>query len=408
MSREVEIETVLNGMRSISMPALTLYEFNKLNLPRPLVAKLLGVHSAPQVFHNQVVPWQKGEPFNLRTVIGKAADVDRYIKAYCQKDDTTVGCMLGYPKCCAEAFTRRWKDQKQRDFTWDMMGVKNSMNTAVIHPFSRLNPMFSKLGLRVLHHLPCSIRCEPSNRIAEQYFELWSEQERKWLDEILRWPVEWSALHGAAEIRTPVCKIITDTDSTATEYVVQFAGKVPLPEGSAEGNRFPYNSDIDTHSNNGFSSKEAMIKAHAVILAASREAKDIRSISDPGCGNGVLLNALSLMHLLSDLTGIDLNHHAVAQGRKMFPVIKFIESNLFETTFKKDADLVVFMPGRLMERPDKAEKFVQELNFRYLLLYGYSAYSHKVMELKKRYWPDLTVINTAVDDCGVALLLERK
>ncbi|MHA2047338.1 MAG: DUF483 domain-containing protein [Candidatus Thorarchaeota archaeon] len=414
MSRKVEVETVLNRLRDVAMPALVLYEFNGLKLPRPLVAKILGVHSAPQVFHNQVVPWKEGEPFNLRTVIGKEDDVNSFMKAYCNREDTLVGTLLGYPKCCSEAFTQRWKIQNQRDFTWDMMGVKNNLNTAVIDPFYRLNPMYSKLGLRYIYHMPCSVRCVKSNSMANAYRKLWGKEESRWLDEIFRWPVEWSSLHGAAEIRTPVCKIITDTDPTDVEQVIQFPRR-GYPDEGAVGNRFPYTGEEELHSNNGFSSEAAMSEAHAVVLAASNEAKRVISITDPGSGNGLLLHKLGLMHVgVRDLLGIDSNHHAIEQGRRRFTDIDFIKCNIFDAPDKvhpvdgyRNADLIVFMPGRLLECPDEAQEFVDSLRFRYLLLYGYTAYAHKVCDLKKQYWPECKVLSEVVGDTAFATLLEK-
>jgi hypothetical protein len=57
--------------------------------------------------------------------------------------------------------------------------------------------------------------------------------------ELLDWPVEWSALHGIAEIRTPVVKIATRTDPTPERYVVRWMGK-SFPADGARGLMFPY------------------------------------------------------------------------------------------------------------------------------------------------------------------------
>jgi hypothetical protein len=69
--------------------------------------------------------------------------------------------------------------------------------------------------------------------------EIGFSEEMDWLVEILRWPVEWSALHGIAEIKSPVVKIITQTDATARKYVVRHAGD-HYPEEGAHGLGFPY------------------------------------------------------------------------------------------------------------------------------------------------------------------------
>ena len=46
-----------------------------------------------------------------------------------------------------------------------------------------------------------------------------------WIEEILSWPASWSALHGIAEVKTPVLKVSTRTDATAHEFVVRRHGR---------------------------------------------------------------------------------------------------------------------------------------------------------------------------------------
>jgi hypothetical protein len=299
---------------------------------------------------------------------------------------------------------KTWVGDTIRDFTWRMMHVSDGLSRAVVDPYTLLNPFYMKSGVRPMWHMPCSIRCKESNKLAKEYLKFWPQEEKEWLKEIFSWPVEWSSLHGAAEIRTPVCKIITDTDPESTEHVIQFAGQ-RIPKEAATGNRFPYGPIEDTYSNNGFYTHEAMTQSHATILAATRDIKDIKNITDPGCGNGTLLNALSLMHKVNRLSGVDLNHHAIAQGRRLYPGINFTEGNLFN--HYSSADMVVFMPGRLLENPTKTDRFVKGLNFRYLLLYGYSAYADRVDDLRKQYWPDCEIRSWVINDNAVAILLER-
>lgn len=59
------------------------------------------------------------------------------------------------------------------------------------------------------------------------------------LENILSWPVSWSTLHGIAEIKTPVCKIICNTDATATKYTLRLRG-TRYPEEGAQGLGFPF------------------------------------------------------------------------------------------------------------------------------------------------------------------------
>ena len=83
------------------------------------------------------------------------------------------------------------------------------------------NILWRWMGARAVPHLPCRFDCEPTVALAQQCLAVGRaagfDTEMDWLLEILRWPVEWSALHGIAEIRTPVLKVSTRTDATATE-----------------------------------------------------------------------------------------------------------------------------------------------------------------------------------------------
>jgi hypothetical protein len=65
------------------------------------------------------------------------------------------------------------------------------------------------------------------------------KEEMEWLRQILSWPVEWSALHGIAEIKTPLLKICTKTDATAGKSTVRWVGE-SYPEEGAQGLCFPY------------------------------------------------------------------------------------------------------------------------------------------------------------------------
>jgi hypothetical protein len=84
------------------------------------------------------------------------------------------------------------------------------------------NILLQSLGIRAAPHSPCSFDCRETVRLAEDLAAVAAAsgygEEYGWLSSILSWPVEWSALHGIAEIRTPIVKLCTPTDATAHEY----------------------------------------------------------------------------------------------------------------------------------------------------------------------------------------------
>ena len=107
------------------------------------------------------------------------------------------------------------------------------------------NLLWKWLGLRPVSHTPCRFDCPETIAQADAVWalarELGFDEEIGWLTEILSWPVEWSSLHGIAEIRTPVLKICTRTDATKRRRSVRWTARDgAYPAEGARGVRFPY------------------------------------------------------------------------------------------------------------------------------------------------------------------------
>ena len=99
------------------------------------------------------------------------------------------------------------------------------------------------MGARAVPHLPCSFSCRSTVDFANPLMALGRElgfaAEMEWLEEILNWPASWSALHGIAQVKTPVLKVSTRTDATAHEFVVRRPG-ARMPDEAAAGLVFPF------------------------------------------------------------------------------------------------------------------------------------------------------------------------
>ena len=50
------------------------------------------------------------------------------------------------------------------------------------------------------------------------------DEEMDWLEEIVGWQFEWSALHGIAEVKTPLLRISSETDVTMERLTVRYMG----------------------------------------------------------------------------------------------------------------------------------------------------------------------------------------
>jgi SAM-dependent methyltransferase len=402
-AHRMEVMSVKRGMRDVALVTASPEYIRK--VARGLDSQVLGVAREPKVYSNEVQPYKPGEPFSLRTVVGSTKWVDCFVEAYNERDDRTIGRMLGYPECCITFFEQTWK-KKVRDLTWHMANVPTNQKRVVVVPWTEINPMWQRLNLRAFRHIPCSFRCESTFHLVTEMKKLWTPEIWDLYMEIMSWPVEWSALHGAAEVRTPVMRMIHESDYTSEEYVVQVAGTNSPKEG-ARTDFFPWNLKHNIAYNNGFKSVETMRRAHQPILDASVAAQGVRTIYDPGCGNGFLLNSLALT-LEVELRGCDFNQNAILEGRLLDHNVNIEYQNMFNVPHPS-ADLVVLMPGRLAEVPEQtARDYVARLNYRYLLLYGYQDNVDDLWYLKEKFFPQLRVKTSEVNELTTAILLERQ
>jgi hypothetical protein len=144
-------------------------------------------------------------------------------------------------------FQQVWYQERMIDTTWSMaLGTAEpdvDSHLCDIRGFPQVNVLLRWLGIRAVPHLPCRFNCQASVKLADNFLALGREfgysAEIDWLFEMLSWPVEWSALHGIAEIRTPILKITTCTDATSSKYIVRYRGS-SYPEEGAQGLNFPY------------------------------------------------------------------------------------------------------------------------------------------------------------------------
>ncbi len=348
------------------------------------------------------------------TVVGTANDVEVFQQAWQSRDDGAIGALLGYPGCCRAAFVAFWRSGG-KDPTWPMAGatdgVARSGAVLTVAGSDNANILWRWLGIRAVAHLPCSFSCEHSAQIGERMFDLGYEtgyaEEMEALCEVLAWPVEYSALHGIAEIKTPLLRIATQTDATAQKYVVKRPG-TKYPAECPPGVRFPYRAPVpltlrrrhaDTlrqtatgddpaltvpewdSKDNGFASQEAMNRAHRPLTElASRIIGDQQSsILDLGSGNGALLAAVSARCSAVTPFGVDLNPEAVAHAalRRTGEVRlgDFFDSSTWR---HRHYSLAILMFGRLLEREEDAGRFLRALRRRCdtLLAYIYTDWSH--------------------------------
>jgi hypothetical protein len=176
-------------------------------------------------------------------------------EAFKSGNNEAIGKFLGYPDCCINFFLKVCKRLGHVDTTWpmacassDTLRMSDDVNTIRVPRPSPVNILLQGLGVRAVFHFPCGFGCSKSLEVSERLIAVGRTegfaQEMEWLCEMLRWPMEWSALHGIAEIKTPVLKCCHSTDATPTLYRVLVEGSA-VPKEAAKGIGHPYKNHIN-------------------------------------------------------------------------------------------------------------------------------------------------------------------
>jgi hypothetical protein len=283
-----------------------------------------------------------------------------------------------------------WVDEALVDTTWPMALATPSAQIHETHvevsPLPKSNILWRWMGVRPVSHLPCSFACQATVALADRLIDVGRrngyDQEMDWLLEILDWPVEWSAWHGVAEIKTPVLKVSTRTDATPCKYTVRYRGR-SVPAEAAQGLRFPFvtaaAAPLTTSAafqrglehpigvqpatppwfatDNGFATVAAMDRAHQPIvkLAGPALAENPGPVLDLGCGNGALLKRLLETQPAIVPFGVDSDAARIAHAQELLPQFAdhLVAGNLFDLeSFWPEGRryaLVLLMPGRLLE-----------------------------------------------------------
>ena len=420
--QEIEWRAVLAGVRRCAVTVATPDEFVD-RAPRWAEAGLAALplerlQQSGQPYSVTSAAAGPGDAFTFRLVIGSPADVAGFQRAWDDADQEAIGDLLGYPPCCREFFQRVWVDDAMMDTTWPMavatVGAREPTSTIELDGPPQANILWRWMGPRAVPHLPCRFDCPATVALADDLVAVGRAcgygAEMDWLLTILGWPVEWSALHGIAEIKTPVLKVSTATDATAGRYVVRRRGTRRPPE-SLGGLGFPWRTPVklrltDTRgfrrgldhaatgrdpgrrpawyaTDNGFTSTVAMREAHRPIVELARTVLDGTGgdVLDLGCGNGALLEELVAASPGVVPFGVDLDARRIHHAQLLHPHVAdhfqvgdLLDDQVLGPATRRFA-LVLLMPGRLLEAsPAAADALRRRLRAggHRLLVYAYA------------------------------------
>jgi hypothetical protein len=234
---EILRQSVLHGVRRcaiLHVPAREILPLEAFLAPRGFALRTLDSRE------------EGGVSLEDQVAVGAPADVAALREAW-GRDVQEVGRLLGYPACCLAFYERVIVNEAHVDPTWCMASGEQADRTGeltlTLDGPPETNPLLRWLGVQATPHVPCGARCaasvELSRRLKALGRELGLTEAIDWLDGMLSWPAEWSALHGIAEIKTPVVKTVATTDATAYRYVVRYPG-VAYPDEAPSGLHFPF------------------------------------------------------------------------------------------------------------------------------------------------------------------------
>jgi len=305
-----------------------------------------GLTNGSNTYLSATLPYTEGNPWWYRVFICLPENVDAVLQIPLESTERAdsselVGRILGYPPCCRDFYSATWVSRGLIDMTWlsaEQTFVKETSPTESTNIIElnnldyRNNLLLRWCGVRPVPYLPCSFHCEATRDYADNILNTFSPITRDIGEEMLSWPVEWNALHGIAEIKTPIFKISSSTDATPTNYVVRARGaRYPL-EG-ASGLEFPYRNEANVvltegrafnsvafettswyYEDNGFHSFTDMLEFHKPILSLLRNVK-YEHIVDVGCGNGVLLHSALRSQNDTQVYGCDTEQDRIDHAR---------------------------------------------------------------------------------------------
>jgi hypothetical protein len=257
-------------------------------------------------YQNATTEMRPGGPWNYRVVITRPEYIPGFVEAWRAQDNDAIGAFLGFPECCRNFYEWSWVKQGWRDVAITGTVGEDGIDLTAMLPelhtvgYYQNNVFLRQLGVRLVSHLPCSLACSVSQDVGKANEKLAIKlgylKEMEWSREILDWPLKWSSLHGVAIVTTPVVKVVYNTDALSEKVeILKDGDRYPAEGGRGD---FPFRKSVhvvNSSRDNGFSSQDAMLNAHAMIVQGvmSLNIPEGAKIVDLGCGDGQLLETIS-------------------------------------------------------------------------------------------------------------------
>lgn len=180
--------------------------------------------------HKHIQP-KEGEPYYVYGAFGRDPKDVMAFKEYEREtgDHESIGDLLGYPRCCQKKFTERWPESIDPIFESgeEVEEAENGVIEIKTIP-PEANQMLRYFGIRITSHLPCSMKCEKTIELGDEWFSVMKDVDKKGAEfnrRLLEQPIEWNAFRGILEVKTPLFMGITTTGFTEKKKIIRIGNQ---------------------------------------------------------------------------------------------------------------------------------------------------------------------------------------
>lgn len=181
-------ENLVDGMKELAKKGLVFLPLHR-----------VGTYTGFAHYHPPVEP---GKPWTYYGVVGKLSDALEFAVATEVGDHKAMGELLGYPGCCTEAFNTVWRagyidpiwqageaSYEEAPERFEVFEPENRFMR--LKPVPESLPVLRYIGIRLVSHIPHSLTCEASIKVAEGIREVAKEEglyygALEYADEIFR------------------------------------------------------------------------------------------------------------------------------------------------------------------------------------------------------------------------------
>lgn len=228
----LELYSVARGLRDLAVAQTVAPDDYVMQIVNELGLRwsVIGRYRKYEGYANKLVEAKEGEPAFWQISIARdKATAVKGAEAHREFDNWTLGKLLGYPKCCIDAFDDRWR-VGIHDTTLE--AVKSTTGSKVdeyeedgkrvyvyrLDSVVENNIFMRYMGIRGVPHLVCSFDCKESRELGRAFLELGSEysvEATDTLKEVLSLPMVWDLNLGIVYVDVfDVLRI-----ASASEYI---------------------------------------------------------------------------------------------------------------------------------------------------------------------------------------------